>query len=106
MMSLREFVEQLQRKGYSVKFNAKIKGDSGHVHEVDGLAERIEEHRRRLILWLDERKDEMVEIIEAFAIAYDTGAEPCYALDSEPSNEARKLAETYKLRLLAKESNH
>ena len=105
MMSLREFVEELRKKGYSVKFNGKIKGRSGHIHEVDGLAELVEEHRRRLILWLDERKDALVEIIKTFAIAYDTDAEPCCVLDREPSDEARKLADSYKLRLLAKESS-
>ncbi len=103
MLSLLEFVEELRKKGYSVEFNAKIKGESGHVHEVDGLAELVEKHRKRLILWLDERKDSLAEIIAAFAIAYDTGAEPCYAIGREPSEEARKLADTYKLRLLAKE---
>lgn len=101
MISLREFIKQLKEKEYSVKFDTKVKGASGHFHKVDGLAKHRDQ-RKKLILWLEKRKDAMAEIIELFAIAYDAGAEPCYVIDAELSKEESKLAELYKLRLLSK----
>lgn len=101
MISVREFIEHLQKDGYSVKFDNKIKGVSGHFHRVDGFAKH-KDHGKRPILWLEKRGDATTEIIETFAIAYDTEAEPCYAIDNALSDEERRLAEVYKLRLLSK----
>ena len=101
MMSVREFVDQLKKDGYTVKFDTKIKGASGHFHRVDGLAKH-QDLGKKLILWLEKRGDAIAEIIETFAIAYDAGAEPCYVIDGNLGEEERKLAELYKLRLLSK----
>ena len=99
-MSVHEFVEDLKKHGYSVKFNARVKGMSGQVHQVDGLAEHAKE---KTIVWLEKRGDPTAEIIGIFAIAYDAGAEACYVADSrELGEEERKLAESYKMRLLAR----
>ena len=101
MITVREFAEDLKKRGYSVKFNAQIKGVSGQVHHVDGLAKHAT-NREKTIVWLEKRGDTTTEIIEIFAIAYDAGAEPCYAVDRELGEEERKLAEFYKMKLLAK----
>ncbi|MHB2035687.1 MAG: hypothetical protein ACYCPW_02975 [Nitrososphaerales archaeon] len=99
MISVREFVEDLKKQGYSVEFDAQIKGTSGQTHRVDGLAKH---HGEKMVVWLEKRGDTTTEMIQTFAIAYDTGAEACYVVDREPGREERKLAEFYKMRLLAK----
>ena len=101
MTSVREFVQDLRTQGYSVKFNAKIKGISGHVHHVDGLAKNSKDGGKT-ILWLEKRGDPITEIIEVFAISYDTGAEACYAVDGELGEEERRLVDFYRMRLLSK----
>lgn len=101
MISVREFVEDLKKQGYSVKFNAEVIGASGNVHQVDGLAKHAKDSGKTIV-WLEKRGDTITEIIQTFAIAYDAGAEPCYAVDKELGVEERKLAEYYKMRLLAK----
>ena len=101
MMSIREFVEDLKKQGYAVKFGAQVKGMSGQVHHVDGLAKHAKDGRRTVV-WLEKRGDTTTEIIEIFAIAYDSGAEACYVVNEELGEEERKLAEFYKMKLLAK----
>ncbi len=101
MTSIREFVEQLKKDSYSVKFDTKVKGASGYFHRVDGYAKH-QDHAKKLVLWLEKRGDAITEIIETFAIAYDAGAEPCYVIDGNLGEEERKLAKLYKLRLLSK----
>lgn len=100
MISFREFLEELKKNGYSIEFDAKVKGTSGQIHRVDGLA--IQGNGEKSKVWLEKRRDSIVEIIETFAISYDTGAEPYYVADGELSENERKLAENYKLRLLSK----
>ena len=99
MISVREFAEDLKKQGYSVGFNAQIKGTSGQVHHVDGIAKR---HGKNTIVWLEESGNSITGIIKTFAIAYDTGADACYVVDEELGEEERKLAEFYKIRLLSK----
>ena len=102
MISVREFVEDLKKRGYSVELNAQIRGRSGQVHHVDGLAKSHSEDGKRKVVWNEKRADTTIEIIQTFAIAYDTGAEACYVVNREPVGEERKLAEYYRMRLLAK----
>lgn len=101
MISVREYIEQLKSDGYSIRFDTRIKGASGRLHRVNGLAMH-QEHGKKSVFWLEKRKDAVAEMIETFAIAYDTGAMPCFAIDGEPSEDERKLVELYKLRLLSK----
>ena len=101
MITVSEFVEDLKKQGYSIKFNAYITGKSGLVHHVDGLAKHLED-AKKIIVWLEKRRDATTEIIQIFAIAYDAGADPCYVVDGELGEEERRLAESYKMRLLAR----
>ena len=101
IITVSEFVEDLKKQGYDIKINAQIKGKSGLVHQVDGLAIHAK-NGNRIIVWLEKRGDTTTEIIQIFAIAYDSGAEACYVVNKELNEEDRKLAEFYKMKLLAK----
>lgn len=100
MTELNEFVKNLEREGYSIEYNTQIKGASGVSHRVDGLARGS--RNSKMILWLEKRADSTIEIIKAFAISLDVGAEPCLVLDGGIGEEDRKLADSYKMRLLTK----
>ncbi len=102
MITVSEFTEVLKKQGYDIKFDAYIKGKSGLIHHVDGLAKHLED-AKKIIVWLEKRGDATTEIIQIFAIAYDAGADPCYVVDGDIGEEERRLAEFYKMRLLGKE---
>ncbi|MDG6994571.1 MAG: hypothetical protein JRN52_01500 [Nitrososphaerota archaeon] len=102
MMSLGEFIEDLEEKGYSVKYNTKVKGVSGLFHRVDGIAESPK-GEKKTIVWLEKRGNAITEIIQTFAVAYDADAEPCYVIEGALGEEERKLAEYYKMKLLTRE---
>ncbi|MDH2901654.1 MAG: hypothetical protein PXY39_11865 [archaeon] len=99
MITVSEFVEDLKKQGYDIKFNAQIKGKSGLVHQVDGLAKHAK-NGKKIIVWLEKHGDTAIEIIQIFAIAYDADADPCYVVDRELGEEERRLAEYYKMKLL------
>ncbi|MDG7001347.1 MAG: hypothetical protein JRN15_19800 [Nitrososphaerota archaeon] len=103
MRSLREFVEDLNKHGYSVKFDVSVKGKSGTPHHVDLLAEDARAGRTKKIIGIKKRSERNLsfEIIRTYAIAYDLGAEPCYIVDRELEDEKdRMLAERYKMKLI------
>lgn len=105
LMSLREFIEDLKKQGYSLKFDVSVRGKSGTPHHVDLLAENKKAGRRKgkKIIGLEKRCEgnSSFEIIRAFAISYDLGAEPCYIVDKRPENEEDKmLLERYNMKLI------
>ena len=100
MVSISQFAEQLRKRGYSVEPDARVTGESGQVHSVDGLALGGDGGK---VIWLERRGHPTMEIIKAFAIAMDVGAEACYVTDILLADEDRKLAESYKMRVLEKD---
>lgn len=96
MRSFREFTEELRKRGYSLKFDAVVKGKSGASHRVDLLARR---RTGKTVVGLERRRggDTTFEIIKTFTIAYDVGAEACYVVDRELEGEERRLAESYRI---------
>ena len=104
LMSLREFIEDLKKQGYSLKFNVSVRGKSGTPHHVDLLAENKRAGRKgKKIIGLEKRREgnSSFEIIRTFSIAYDLGAEPCYIVDKRPENEEDKmLLERYNMKLI------
>ena len=106
LMSLGEFIEDLKKQGYSLKFDVSVRGKSGTPHHVDILAENKRAGRRnkgKKIIGLEKRCEgnSSFEIIRTFAIAYDLGAQPCYIVDKRPENEEDKmLLESYNMKLI------
>jgi len=43
-----------------------------------------------------------VEIVNAYVVAFDCGAEACYIVDKELDEESRKLAKDYNITLLTR----
>jgi hypothetical protein len=96
--SIHEFIVDLKEQGYSVQFDASVKGKSGVVHHVDVLAESPEGKK---IVGLERHgKETAVEILNAFVVALDGEAEACYIVDRNLDEEDRNLAEHYKITLL------
>ncbi|MCL5067239.1 MAG: hypothetical protein M1368_02655 [Thaumarchaeota archaeon] len=105
LRSLREFIEDLKKQGYSLKFDVSVKGKSGTPHHVDLLADNKRAGRRKgkKIIGLEKHREgnSSFEIIRTFAIAYDLGAEPCYIVDKPRENEEDKmLLERYNMKLI------
>ena len=98
MKSIHEFIEDLKKRGYSVKFDASVKGKSGALHRVDVLAESP---KGKKIVGLEKHGKEIaVEIMNTFVVALDGEAEACYIVDRKLDEENRKLAEHYRITLL------
>jgi len=92
------FIEDLKKQGYTVKFNASLKGKSGATHRVDVLAENHQ--GKKHIAMKKNGKGIATEIINTFAVALDGEAEACYIIDKALDVESRKLAKYYKITLL------
>ena len=102
MKQIHVFIEDLKKKGYSVKFNASFKGKSGATHRVDVLAENHQ--GKKHIAMKKNGKVIATEIINTFAVALDAEAEACYIIDKALDTENRKLAKYYKITLLTKDA--
>lgn len=99
-MSFREFTEELRKKGYFVRLDSSVKGRSGAVHHVDLLAEDKKGEKKIIGVKKCCKENLSFEIINTFAIAYDTDADACYIVDRELDGEDKKLAEYYKIKLV------
>jgi len=92
------FFEGLKKQGYSVRFDASLKGRSGVTHHVDVLAENPQGKK---VVGVETRgKEAAVEIISTYMVALDCGVEACHLVDRGVDEESRKLAEFYKITLL------
>ncbi|MDG6988572.1 MAG: hypothetical protein JRN21_04515 [Nitrososphaerota archaeon] len=80
--SFDDLAESLRRDGYTVRFDALLAGRSGVVHRFDLLAEKTEGGgEKRTVVCMKERGNNPVEeMVGLFAMAFDVGAEPCYAM--------------------------
>ena len=96
------FVEGLRRDGYAVKLDALVVGKSGVVHRFDLLAERAGGggKKRTVVCMKGRGRNPAEEMIGLFAMAFDVGAEPCYAVQGSVEE---KLAESYGITLLTGE---
>jgi hypothetical protein len=91
----REFIEGLKKQGYSVKYDVSLKGVSRVKHHADVLAQHP--NGKRIIGVETRGKETAAEIIGTFMIALDCKAEAFYIAEKKLDEEARKLAETYKI---------
>ena len=106
--TLKEYLDALAKKGYSVKFNTGVMGMAGVVHDVEILAESATEGKKKTVVVLTSEKSNgkkrtpILSIISAFAISYDIGAERCaLVLNEDIDDGARKLAGQYGILLLS-----
>lgn len=81
--SFQEFANSLKEEGYTLKFDSSAVGKSGATHHVDLLAEfpQGEKDSRPIVCVKGSGKNPVVELLTAFAIALDLGAQPCYVTE-------------------------
>lgn len=98
MNTVNEFIDDLKSRGYSVKFDASIKGESGTTHHVDVLA--MNSRGKKVIGQKRGTKAAAVELINTFVVALDSGADAFYVVNKEIDEQGQRLAGEYKIALL------
>jgi len=96
MKSMKGFLGEMEKNGYSVRTGARLKGKSGTVHKVDVLFEK-KEGGGGVVLVKSRGKDANLEIIQAFLTGVDLGATAVYVTDRNVDALGRKLLRDYKM---------
>jgi hypothetical protein len=100
MKSMSGFVREMEKRGYSTRAGARLKGKSGAHYQVDMLMEKKGE---KMILMKSRGRDPRLEIIQAFLTGVDVGAKPFCVTGRKADRICRKLLSDYKMSRLRPE---
>ena len=101
MKSVSDFVREMKSKGYSSKSQARLKGKSGIMHDVNLFLQKKGEPS--IVIMRSAGKDTTLEIIKAHLIGVDLGAAAYYVTgkNSDPDPVGEKLLKEYRIACLS-----